>query len=170
MFEVGSLKNIFFLFFFLAGTKRKSERSDSHDLKRLRPSVGHSSTRSSSNNKRPPAPSLPSSKKGAPSPRGRHPGSSNYRQDYYDDRKARRGPREAPPRSRGRDDTRQRDAPRGLEGLSQVRDLRIQSSSLELMRIRLRVFCSESLRQFCYLFMKHELFKDLKLVKGLKQF
>ncbi|XP_024917768.1 YTH domain-containing protein 1 isoform X2 [Cynoglossus semilaevis] len=103
------------------GTKRKSERSDSHDLKRLRPSVGHSSTRSSSNNKRPPAPSLPSSKKGAPSPRGRHPGSSNYRQDYYDDRKARRGPREAPPRSRGRDDTRQRDAPRGLEGLSQLR-------------------------------------------------
>ncbi|XP_058473695.1 YTH domain-containing protein 1 isoform X1 [Solea solea] len=100
------------------GTKRKSERSDSHDLKRLRPSASHARSRSSSN-KRVPGPPLSSSKKTAPSPRGRHSTSSSYRHEYYDERKGRRGTREAPPRSRIREDARHRDSQRGLEVLPQ---------------------------------------------------
>uniref|UniRef100_A0A3Q0SRX9 YTH domain-containing family protein n=1 Tax=Amphilophus citrinellus TaxID=61819 RepID=A0A3Q0SRX9_AMPCI len=97
------------------GTKRKSERSDSQDLKRLRPSSGHGTSRSSSSNKRAPGPSLSSKK--ASSPRGRH--STTYRHEYYEERKGRRGAREAT-RSRGGEDTRRRESQRGLEGLSQV--------------------------------------------------
>ncbi|XP_035464114.2 YTH domain-containing protein 1 isoform X1 [Scophthalmus maximus] len=99
------------------GTKRKSERSDSHDLKRLRPSSDHAPSRSS-NNKRAPGPPL-SSKKTASSPRGRHATApaTSYRQEYYDERKSRRVAREAS-RSRG-DDARRREAQRGLEALSQ---------------------------------------------------
>ncbi|XP_034457434.1 YTH domain-containing protein 1 isoform X2 [Hippoglossus hippoglossus] len=100
------------------GTKRKSERSDSHDLKRLRPSSGHAPSRSSSNNKRAPGPPLSSSKKTPSSPRGRHTASTGYRNDYYEERKNRRVSREAT-RSRGAEDARRREAQRGLEGLSQ---------------------------------------------------
>lgn len=100
----------------LSGTKRKSERSDSQDLKRLRSSSGHGTSRSSSSNKRAPGPSLSSSKK-ASSPRGRH--STTYRHEYYDERKGRRGAREVT-RSRGGEDARRRESQRGLEGLSQV--------------------------------------------------
>ncbi|KAG7218996.1 hypothetical protein INR49_005896 [Caranx melampygus] len=101
------------------GTKRKSERSDSHDLKRLRPSSSHGPSRSSSSNKRAPGPppSSSSSKKTVSSPRGRHPPTS-YRHEYYDDRKGRRSTREAT-RSRGGEDARRRDSQRGQEGLSQ---------------------------------------------------
>uniref|UniRef100_A0A665TXH3 YTH domain-containing family protein n=1 Tax=Echeneis naucrates TaxID=173247 RepID=A0A665TXH3_ECHNA len=81
------------------GTKRKSDRSDSHDLKRLRPSSSHATSRSSSNNKRGLGPPLSSSKKSASSPRGRHT-ATGYRHEYYDERKGRRGAREAT-RSRG---------------------------------------------------------------------
>lgn len=106
-----------------SGTKRKSERSDNQDLKRLRPSSGHGSSRPCSTNKRGPglAPSLSSSKKpAASSPRGRHAtASSGYRHDYYEERKARRGVREAP-RSHGGEDTRRRDSHRVLDGPSQV--------------------------------------------------
>ncbi|XP_054875427.1 YTH domain-containing protein 1 isoform X2 [Amphiprion ocellaris] len=96
------------------GTKRKSERSDSQDLKRLRPSSSHAPSRSSSTNKRAPGPHLSSSKK-VLSPRGRH--AATYRHEYYEERKGRRGTREAT-RSRG-DDGRRRESQRGLEGLSQ---------------------------------------------------
>ncbi|XP_039470784.1 YTH domain-containing protein 1 isoform X2 [Oreochromis aureus] len=99
------------------GTKRKSERSDSQDLKRLRSSSGHGTSRSSSSNKRAPGPSLSSSKK-VSSPRGRH--STTYRHEYYDERKGRRGAREVT-RSRGGEDARRRESQRGLEGLSQLR-------------------------------------------------
>ncbi|KAM6902793.1 YTH domain-containing protein 1 isoform 2-T2 [Xenentodon cancila] len=99
------------------GTKRKSERSDSQDLKRIR-SSGHAPSRSSSSsNKRGLGSSLSSSKK-VSSPRGRH--AASYRHDYYEDRKGRRGAREGP-RSRGGDDGRRRDSHRGLESLSQLR-------------------------------------------------
>lgn len=101
------------------GTKRKSERSDSQDLKRLRPSSGHTPSRSSSTNKRGPGAPLPSSsssKKVASSPRGRH-AAAGYRHEYYEERKGRRVTREAT-RSRG-EDTRRRESQRGLEGLSQ---------------------------------------------------
>ncbi|XP_019967329.2 YTH domain-containing protein 1 isoform X1 [Paralichthys olivaceus] len=100
------------------GTKRKSERSDSHDLKRLRPSSVHAPSRSSSNNKRAPGPSLSSSKKTPSSPRGRHTASTGYRHEYYEERKSRRVSREVT-RSRGVEEARRRDAQRGLEGLSQ---------------------------------------------------
>ncbi|KAJ4919642.1 hypothetical protein JOQ06_002083 [Pogonophryne albipinna] len=95
------------------GTKRKSDRSDSRDLKRLRPSAGHAPSRSS--NKR--ASGLPpsSNKKTASSPRARPPAS--YRHEYYDEKKSRRGARE-PIRSRG-EEPRRRETPRILEGLSQ---------------------------------------------------
>ncbi|XP_031177432.2 YTH domain-containing protein 1 isoform X2 [Sander lucioperca] len=91
------------------GTKRKSERSDSRDLKRLRPS------RSSSNKRGPPLSS--SSKKVASSPRARHAAAS-YRHEYYEERKGRRGAREVT-RSRAGEDARRREAQRGLEALSQ---------------------------------------------------
>ncbi|XP_045898223.1 YTH domain-containing protein 1-like isoform X2 [Micropterus dolomieu] len=109
------------------GTKRKSDRSDSQDLKRRRPSSGHAPSRSSSSNKRAPGPALSasSSKKVASSPRGRHTATtsnaatgSSYHHEYYEERKARRGAREAT-RSRGGEDVRRRESPRGLEGLSQ---------------------------------------------------
>ncbi|XP_027137731.1 YTH domain-containing protein 1 isoform X2 [Larimichthys crocea] len=102
------------------GTKRKSERSDSQDLKRLRPSSGHAPSRSSSTNKRAPGPPLPSSsKKAASSPRGRHAAAtSSYRHEYYEERKGRRGAREAT-RSRGGEEVRRRESQRGLEGLTQ---------------------------------------------------
>ncbi|CAB1415857.1 unnamed protein product [Pleuronectes platessa] len=100
------------------GTKRKSERSNSHDLKRLRPSSGHAPSRSSSTNKRAPGPPLSSSKKTPSSPRGRHTASTGYRTEYYEERKSRRVSREAT-RSRGAEDARRREAQRGLEGLSQ---------------------------------------------------
>ncbi|KAM8828968.1 YTH domain-containing protein 1 isoform 1-T1 [Spinachia spinachia] len=99
------------------GTKRKSEGSGSQDLKRLRPSAGHAPSRSSSTNKRVPVPSLSSSKKVSSSPRGRHAAAS-YRHEYYEERKSRRGAREAT-RSRGGEEVRQRDSQRGVEGLSQ---------------------------------------------------
>ncbi|XP_076019821.1 YTH domain-containing protein 1 isoform X2 [Genypterus blacodes] len=106
------------------GTKRKGERSDSQDLKRLRPSSGHASSRPSSTNKRGPAlpPSSSSSKKtAASSPRGRHaPVSTGYRHDYYVDRKGRRAVRE-PPRSHGGEEPRRRETHRVLEGPSQLR-------------------------------------------------
>ncbi|XP_074546525.1 YTH domain-containing protein 1 isoform X2 [Halichoeres trimaculatus] len=114
------------------GTKRKSERSDSQDLKRLRSSSGHTPSRSSSTNKRAPGPPLSSSsKKVASSPRGRHTSAATgYRHEYYDERKGRRAPREVT-RSRGGEDTRRREPPRGLEGLSQMRrDERRVSPSL----------------------------------------
>uniref|UniRef100_A0A665TXD3 YTH domain-containing family protein n=1 Tax=Echeneis naucrates TaxID=173247 RepID=A0A665TXD3_ECHNA len=98
------------------GTKRKSDRSDSHDLKRLRPSSSHATSRSSSNNKRGLGPPLSSSKKSASSPRGRHT-ATGYRHEYYDERKGRRGAREAT-RSRG-EEVRRRDSQRGLDSLSQ---------------------------------------------------
>ncbi|XP_029371544.1 YTH domain-containing protein 1 isoform X2 [Echeneis naucrates] len=100
------------------GTKRKSDRSDSHDLKRLRPSSSHATSRSSSNNKRGLGPPLSSSKKSASSPRGRHT-ATGYRHEYYDERKGRRGAREAT-RSRG-EEVRRRDSQRGLDSLSQLR-------------------------------------------------
>ncbi|XP_042365312.1 YTH domain-containing protein 1-like [Plectropomus leopardus] len=101
------------------GTKRKSERSDSQDLKRLRPSTGHASSRSSSTIKRALGPPLSSSsKKVASSPRGRHAATTSYRHEYYEERKGRRGAREAT-RSRGGDDVRRRDSQRGLDCLSQ---------------------------------------------------
>ncbi|CAK6982136.1 YTH domain-containing protein 1 isoform X2 [Scomber scombrus] len=101
------------------GTKRKSERSDSQDLKRLRPSSGHAPSRSSSTNKRGAGAPLPSSssKKVVSSPRGR-PAATGYRQEYYDERKGRRVSREAT-RSRGGEEARRRESQRGLEGLSQ---------------------------------------------------
>ncbi|XP_034752956.1 YTH domain-containing protein 1-like [Etheostoma cragini] len=91
------------------GTKRKSERSDSRDLKRLRPS------RSSSNKRGPPLSST--SKKVACSPRTRH--AASYRHEYYEERKGRRGAREVT-RSRAGEDAHRRDAQRGLEALSQI--------------------------------------------------
>ncbi|XP_037548041.1 LOW QUALITY PROTEIN: YTH domain-containing protein 1 [Nematolebias whitei] len=93
------------------GTKRKRERSHSQDLKRLRSSSGQATSRSSSSIKR----SLGSSSKKTSSPRGRPV--STYRHEYYDDRKGRRGAREAP-RSRGGEDTRRRESHRSLESLS----------------------------------------------------
>ncbi|KAK2818477.1 hypothetical protein Q5P01_024038 [Channa striata] len=96
------------------GTKRKSDRSDSQDLKRLRSSSGHAPSRST--NKRALGHPLSSSKKGGSSPRGRH--TVSYRHEYYEERKGRRGPREST-RNRGGEDTRRRDSHRGLEGLSQ---------------------------------------------------
>ncbi|KAM9306842.1 YTH domain-containing protein 1 [Pholidichthys leucotaenia] len=98
------------------GAKRKSDRSDSQDLKRLRTSSSHATSRSSSSNKRAPGPHLSSSSsssKKPSSPRGRHA----YRHEYYEERKGRRGTRE-PPRSRG-EETRRRESHRGPEGLSQ---------------------------------------------------
>lgn len=106
----------------LSGTKRKCERSDSQDLKRLRPSSGHTPSRSSSTNKRAPVPPLASSsssKKVTSSPRGRHVATAGYRHEYYEERKGRRGAREVT-RSRGGEDIRRRESQRGLEGLSQV--------------------------------------------------
>lgn len=106
----------------MSGTKRKSERSDSQDLKRLRPSSRQASTRSSSSNKRASGPPLSSSsKKASSSPRGRHAGATNtgYCHEYYEERKGRRGAREVT-RSRGGEDLRRRESQRGLEGLSQV--------------------------------------------------
>uniref|UniRef100_A0A8P4G754 YTH domain-containing family protein n=1 Tax=Dicentrarchus labrax TaxID=13489 RepID=A0A8P4G754_DICLA len=103
------------------GTKRKSERADSQDLKRLRPSSCHAPSRSSSTNKRAPGPLLSSSssKKVTSSPRGRHTAASGgYRHEYYEEQKGRRGAREAP-RSRGGEEVRRRESQRGLEGLSQ---------------------------------------------------
>uniref|UniRef100_A0A8C2Z9F2 YTH domain-containing family protein n=1 Tax=Cyclopterus lumpus TaxID=8103 RepID=A0A8C2Z9F2_CYCLU len=78
------------------GTKRKSERSDSQDVKRLRPSTGHAPSRSSSTNKRAPGPPLSSSsssKKVVSSPRARHAAvaAAGYRHEYYEERKGRRG-------------------------------------------------------------------------------
>uniref|UniRef100_A0A8C6K8W6 YTH domain-containing family protein n=1 Tax=Nothobranchius furzeri TaxID=105023 RepID=A0A8C6K8W6_NOTFU len=95
------------------GTKRKSERSESRDLKRLRSSSGHTPSRSSSAVKR----GLGLSSKKSSSPRSRH--STTYRHDYYDERKGRQGSREGP-RSRGGEDARRRESQRGLEGLSRV--------------------------------------------------
>ncbi|KAM4527133.1 YTH domain-containing protein 1 isoform 2-T2 [Odontesthes bonariensis] len=95
------------------GLKRKSDRSESQDLKRLRSSSGHTPSRSSSN-KRGPGSSLSSSKKPS-SPRGRH--AAAYRHDYYEERKGRQAAREGP-RTRG-DDGRRRESQRALEGLSQ---------------------------------------------------
>ncbi|XP_020492591.3 YTH domain-containing protein 1 [Labrus bergylta] len=104
------------------GTKRKSDRSDNQDLKRLRSSSSHAPSRSSSNNKRDPGPPLSSSsssKKPAPSSRGRHAAvATGYRHEYYEERKGRRGAREVT-RSRGGEDARRREPPRVMEGLSQ---------------------------------------------------
>ncbi|XP_014876866.1 YTH domain-containing protein 1 isoform X2 [Poecilia latipinna] len=88
------------------GVKRKSERSDSQDVKRLRPSSGHAPSRSS-------AKRALSSKK--PSSPRRH--ATAYHHEYYEERKGRRGPREGP-RSRGAEDDRRRESQRGVEALS----------------------------------------------------
>lgn len=94
----------------LLGTKRKSERSDSQDVKRLRlPSSHASSTKRSLG-------SSASSKKSS-SPRGRP--SAVYRHDYYEERKRRRGSRDGV-RSRRGEDVRRRDFQRGPE-ITQVR-------------------------------------------------
>ncbi|XP_040053324.2 YTH domain-containing protein 1 isoform X2 [Gasterosteus aculeatus] len=100
------------------GTKRKSEGSGSQDLKRLRPSIGHAPSRSSSTNKRAPGAPLSSSKKASSSPRARHAAPASFRHEYYEDRKGRRGAREAT-RSRGGEEVRRRESQRGVEGLSQ---------------------------------------------------
>lgn len=102
-----------------SGTKRKSERSDSQDLKRLRPSSRQAPSRSSSSNKRTSGPPLSSSKKTVSSPRGRHATATNYSHEYYDERKGHRGGREAT-RSRGGEDLRGRESQRGMESLNQV--------------------------------------------------
>lgn len=94
------------------GTKRKSERSDSQDRKRLRPSSGHAPSRSSASSKRGLGSSLSSKKV---SPRSRH--APSYHHEYYEERKGRRGAREGP-RSRGVEDGRRGESHRGLEGLS----------------------------------------------------
>ncbi|RVE66215.1 hypothetical protein OJAV_G00124810 [Oryzias javanicus] len=87
------------------GTKRKSERSDSQDVKRLRlPSSHASSTKRSLG-------SSASSKKSS-SPRGRP--SAVYRHDYYEERKRRRGSRDGV-RSRRGEEGRRRDFQRGPE-------------------------------------------------------
>ncbi len=87
----------------------------------VRPSSGHTPSRSSSSNKRTLGPPLSSSsKKVASSPRGRHAASAtSYRHEYYEERKGRRGPREAT-RNRGGEDVRRRESHRGLEALTQV--------------------------------------------------
>uniref|UniRef100_A0A3P9LCK4 YTH domain-containing family protein n=1 Tax=Oryzias latipes TaxID=8090 RepID=A0A3P9LCK4_ORYLA len=104
------------------GTKRKSERSDSQDLKRLRLPSSHASS-----TKRGLGSSASSSKKSS-SPRGRP--SAAYRHDYYEERKRRRGSRDAV-RSRRGEDGRRRDLQRGPD-LNQklVRDERPASSDL----------------------------------------
>uniref|UniRef100_A0A3Q2TWX5 YTH domain-containing family protein n=1 Tax=Fundulus heteroclitus TaxID=8078 RepID=A0A3Q2TWX5_FUNHE len=97
------------------GTKRKSERSDSQDHKRLRPSSGRAPSRASASSKRPLGSSLSSKK--VSSPRSRH--AAAYHHSYYEDRRGRRGAREGP-RSRPAEDGRRRETQRGLEVLSQV--------------------------------------------------
>ncbi|KAF6718776.1 YTH domain-containing protein 1 [Oryzias melastigma] len=103
------------------GTKRKSERSDSQDVKRLRlPSSHASSTKRSLG-------SSASSKKSS-SPRGRP--SAVYRHDYYEERKRRRGSRDGV-RSRRGEDVRRRDFQRGPEITQKVgRDERRASPDL----------------------------------------
>uniref|UniRef100_G3PS49 YTH domain-containing family protein n=1 Tax=Gasterosteus aculeatus TaxID=69293 RepID=G3PS49_GASAC len=113
------------------GTKRKSEGSGSQDLKRLRPSIGHAPSRSSSTNKRAPGAPLSSSKKVSSSPRARHAAPASFRHEYYEDRKGRRGAREAT-RSRGGEEVRRRESQRGVEGLSQVLLLILLEHSLSL--------------------------------------
>uniref|UniRef100_A0A3P9PTN4 YTH domain-containing family protein n=1 Tax=Poecilia reticulata TaxID=8081 RepID=A0A3P9PTN4_POERE len=81
------------------GVKRKSERSDSQDVKRLRPSSGHAPSRSSGKR-------ALSSKK--PSSPRRH--AAAYHHEYYDERKGRRVAREGP-RSRVTEDSRRRESP-----------------------------------------------------------
>uniref|UniRef100_A0A3P9PTR5 YTH domain-containing family protein n=1 Tax=Poecilia reticulata TaxID=8081 RepID=A0A3P9PTR5_POERE len=88
------------------GVKRKSERSDSQDVKRLRPSSGHAPSRSSGKR-------ALSSKK--PSSPRRH--AAAYHHEYYDERKGRRVAREGP-RSRVTEDSRRRESQRGVEALS----------------------------------------------------
>ncbi|MEQ2248357.1 hypothetical protein ILYODFUR_018353 [Ilyodon furcidens] len=99
------------------GTKRKSERSGSQDLKRLRPSSGHAPSRSSASSKRGLGSSLSSKK--VSSPRSRH--TTAYHHDYYEERKRRRAVREGAregPRGRVAEEGRRRESQRGLEGLS----------------------------------------------------
>ncbi|MEQ2182586.1 hypothetical protein GOODEAATRI_023857, partial [Goodea atripinnis] len=101
------------------GTKRKSERSGSQDLKRLRPSSGHAPSRSSASSKRGLGSSLSSKK--VSSPRSRH--TTAYHHDYYEERKRRRAVREGAregPRGRVAEEGRRRESQRGLEGLSRV--------------------------------------------------
>ncbi|XP_037122019.1 YTH domain-containing protein 1 isoform X1 [Syngnathus acus] len=93
------------------GTKRKSEHSECHDRKRLRGSSGHAPSRSSSANKRGSGAPLSSSssKRSASSPHRRHV--SGYRGGDYDERKSRRGMKDAG-RSRGGERARCRRSPR----------------------------------------------------------
>ncbi|XP_075885124.1 YTH domain-containing protein 1 [Nelusetta ayraudi] len=104
------------------GTKRKSERSESQELKRLRPSSRQAPSRSLSSNKRSSGPPLSSSssssKNTGSSPRGRHAATSGYSHEYYDERKGHRGSREAT-RSRGGEEPRGRESQRGVEALNQ---------------------------------------------------
>lgn len=108
---------------FPSGTKRKSERSESQELKRLRPSSRQAPSRSLSSNKRSSGPPLSSSssssKNTGSSPRGRHAATSGYSHEYYDERKGHRGSREAT-RSRGGEEPRGRESQRGVEALNQV--------------------------------------------------
>ncbi|XP_038127912.1 YTH domain-containing protein 1 [Cyprinodon tularosa] len=108
------------------GTKRKSECSNSQDMKRLRPSLGRTSSRSSASTKRGVSSSLSSKK--VSSPRSRH--ATTYHHSYYEDRKSRRGAREGP-RGRAPEEGRRREPQRGLESLSQKlrRDSRHASPS-----------------------------------------
>ncbi|XP_077353109.1 YTH domain-containing protein 1 [Festucalex cinctus] len=88
------------------GTKRKSERSECHERKRLRGSSAHAPSRSSSANKRGSGAPLSSSssKRSASSPHRRH--ASGYR-GGYDERRSRRGARDDG-RSRGGERARRR--------------------------------------------------------------
>ncbi|XP_019740911.1 YTH domain-containing protein 1 [Hippocampus comes] len=102
------------------GTKRKSDHSECHDRKRLRGSSGHTPSRSSSANKRGSGAPLSSSssKRSATSPHRRHV--SSYRGgDDYDERKSRRGTRDAG-RSSGGERTRRRRSPRNSDAAKQV--------------------------------------------------
>ncbi|XP_061150102.1 YTH domain-containing protein 1 isoform X4 [Syngnathus typhle] len=94
------------------GTKRKSEHSECHDRKRLRGSSSHAPSRSSSANKRGSGAPLSSSssKRSASSPHRRHV--SGYRGGDYDERKSRRGMKDAGGRSRGGERARCRRSPR----------------------------------------------------------
>ncbi|XP_029985582.1 YTH domain-containing protein 1 isoform X2 [Sphaeramia orbicularis] len=108
------------------GTKRKSERSGSQDLKRPRTSSGHAPSRPSSTNKRGVGPPLTASTKKAvaSSPRGRHSNAAaaTYRHEYYDERKGRRGARDGV-RTRGEETRRTRESGRSLD-LNQNQKLR----------------------------------------------
>ncbi|XP_061782920.1 YTH domain-containing protein 1 [Nerophis lumbriciformis] len=99
------------------GAKRKSQHSESHNRKRPRTSSSHTPSRSSISNKRGSGAPLSSSssKRPASSPHGRR---GSYRGDYYEERKSRRGARDAT-RSRVGEVARRQHSPRDLAGVNQ---------------------------------------------------